>query len=111
MDLLTAQNDLRAIFADGPHTLTAGGVTQPCAFQDTDELALPAPHGGGQPQIIQAAVATIVTVDFPALKGGDAVVITTLNGDGTVASTQNFKVWRRMKVQDGEASELVLRNN
>jgi hypothetical protein len=108
MNLIQAQNDLRAIFADDPYTITAGGVTQPCAFQDTDELALPGPNG---PQIVQAAVATIVTADFPALKGNDAVTINTLNADGTVASSQNFKVWRRMRVQDGVATELVLRNS
>lgn len=111
MNLTTALNDLRAIFADGPYKITAGGITQPCLFQDTDELALPAPHAGGQPQIIQAAVATIVTADFPALKGGDAVVVSTLADDGSVAGTQNFTVWRRMKVQDGAATEIVLRNS
>lgn len=108
MNLIQAQNDLRAIFADDSYTLTAGGVTQPCMFQDTDEIALPGPNG---PQIVQAAVATIVTADFPALKGNDPVTVNTLNDDRSIASTQTFKVWRRMKVQDGLATELVLRNS
>lgn len=101
-------DDLRAILADGPYTLTAAGVTQPCMFFDTDELALPAPHGGGNAQIIEAATATVVTEDFPTIKGNDPVVITETKDDGSTV-TQNFKVWRRLKVQDGAALELVLR--
>jgi hypothetical protein len=109
VDIQTLQTDLRAIMSDGPHTITIGGVTKACIFEETDELALPEGRSIGAEQIVTASIATVVSADFPTVKGGDACTVITRNKDGSIASTVNFTVWRRLRVQDGAATELMLR--
>lgn len=98
--------DLSVYFADTPYTLTLGGVTKPCLFVEGDEVTL---AQSGMGQIAAQAIATVNTSEFPAVKGNDAVVITKLKADGTAESTRSFTVWRRIRIQDGALTELLLK--
>jgi hypothetical protein len=101
-----AETDLDTIFADSPHTITVSAVTKPCWFTEADDVQLQQAHGSGQ--ITAEAVATIKTADFPSVKGGDPCTITHTAPNGT-QTTVTYTVWRRLRIQDGAATELLLR--
>jgi hypothetical protein len=97
--------DLTTYFIDTPYRITVAGVTKICLFVEGDEVTL---QQSGMGQIAAQAVVTVLTSDFPAIKGNAACVITTIAPDGST-STSNFTVWRRIRIQDGALTELLLK--
>ena len=91
------EEDIDTVLADSPDTITIAGVTKPCVFSEHHEVVLE--HEGRAGQIVLASIALVKTADFPNVKGDDACVV---NG-------ANYKVWRRLRVQDGAMTELYLR--
>lgn len=98
--------DLSIYFAGTPYLLTVGGVSKPCLFTEGDEITLQASGAG---QIAAQAVATVITADFPGIKGGDACSVALAKDDGTTSELGNFTVWRRLRIQDGGITEILLK--
>jgi hypothetical protein len=97
----TNDTDIEAMFADSPHTITAGAVTEPCWFDEAQEVVLDDALSGGQ--ITYSPAAIVQTSKFPDVAKGDQVSIS----DGTEART--FEVWRARRLDDGALKELLLR--
>ncbi len=91
------ETDIDTMLADSPDTITVAGVTTPCVFIEHHEVVLE--HEGAAGQIVLVSIALVKRADFPNVKGDDACVV---NG-------ANYKVWRRLRVQDGAMTELYLR--
>jgi len=93
--------DILAMFADSPHTITAGEVTGPCWLDDFDqEVELGRPDGGGQ--VVRVRKATVQTGVFPDIKND--VVVAVGGGD-----TLFYTVWNHLRIGDGALTELYLR--
>jgi hypothetical protein len=100
-------SDLDIALSDSPYSITVGAVTKACIFVEGDSVALALERGGhfggAGGQIAGHAVATVRTDAFPAIKGNDACTVS----DGT--TPRNFTVWRRLRIQDGAVTELILK--
>lgn len=89
--------DVDTMLTDWGHSITIGGVTKPCLFDERDEVGLE--QDGGAGQVMRVAVAMIKTSDFPSVKNDDACIVDSLS----------YTVWRRLLQGDGAITELLLR--
>ena len=93
------EDDLDSLMTDSPHTITVGAVTKKCWFDKFDSVQQDATGGG---QIIAVITALVKTDDFPSVKVGDSVVITTSSTPTT------YNVIGRLLMGDGATTSLTL---
>ena len=88
--------DIDAMLSDSQSTFTAGSVTQPCIFLESDHAYPMGKVGSGH--MLTIGHVLIKASAFPALKVGDAVM---LNNNNYVAKTVDL-------VQDGGMFDVML---
>ncbi len=89
--------DIDTVLADSPDVITIASVTEPCLFDDHEEIALEQDGGGGQ--VVRVTVAQVKTTAFPNVKGDDPVQVNSIE----------YKVWRALVQDDKATTKLLLR--
>lgn len=95
-------DDIPAMFADSPHSITLGGVTKPCWYDVRDEVVLG--QGGVGGQLMRLEIATVRSTDFPAVSSD---MPCTMHGDPV--DSVDFTVYEARDGGDGATKELLLR--
>lgn len=93
-------DDIALMLDDSPHSITIGGVTAKCFFDERDQIGL---DGGSGGQVMRVAKARVQTSAFPVIAGAAAVVISDSDGN------RNFTVWYPQLVGDGAFTDVYLR--
>lgn len=89
--------DIDAVLADSPDSITIANVSQPCIFDDWEEVVLEQEGGAGQ--VVRTTIARVKTSAFPNVKGDDPVQVNSID----------YKVWRALVQVDRAMTELWLR--
>jgi hypothetical protein len=95
-------DDIPTMFTDSPHSITVGGVTEPCWYDVRDEVVLG--QGGVGGQLMRLEIATVRTTDFPGVSNDS---LCTMHGDPV--DDVDFTIYEARKAGDGATTELILR--